>query len=80
MPEYQDVLSNACQLPINDRLRLIDALASSVPDDHPPHLSREWLAEISRRSDDIDAGTVQPETWSVIRDRLFAKHGIADAR
>ena len=79
MPEYQDILTSACQLPIDDRLRLIDDLASSVPDNHPPHLSPEWLAEIGRRSVEIDSGAVQTEAWSVIRDRLFVKHGIQDA-
>ncbi|MDC0935946.1 addiction module protein [Pirellulales bacterium] len=79
MPEYQDILANASQLPIDDRLRLIDELASSVPDDQPPHLSPEWLAEIARRSDEIDSGAVQTESWSVIRERLFAKHGVHDA-
>ncbi len=79
MTQYQDILANASQLPIEERLRLIDDLASSVPDEHPPHLSPEWLAEIDRRSNDIDAGTVKTESWSAIRERLFAKHGVSDA-
>jgi putative addiction module component (TIGR02574 family) len=79
MPEYQDILTNASQLSINDRLRLIDDLASSVPDDHPPRLSPEWLVEINRRSDELEAGTVKPESWTTIRERLFAKHGVRDA-
>lgn len=79
MSQYQDILSSASQLPIDDRLRLIDDLAASVPDDHPPHLSPEWLAEIDRRSNEIDAGTVVTESWSAIRERLFAKHGVHDA-
>ena len=79
MPEYQDILTNASQLPIGERLRLIDELASSVPDDHPPRLSPEWVTEINRRSDELDAGTVQTESWKTIRERLFAKHGISDA-
>ncbi len=78
MTEYQDILTHASQLPIDDRLRLIDDLASSVPDDHPPRLSPEWLAEISRRSDEIDAGTAKTESWAVIRERLFARHGVRD--
>jgi len=79
MSEYQDILAHASQLPVNDRLRLIDDLASSVPDDHPPRLSPEWLAEIDRRSNELDDGTVETESWSVIRERLFAKHGVRDA-
>ncbi|MDA0590703.1 MAG: addiction module protein [Planctomycetota bacterium] len=80
MPDYQNVLSDASQLSVDDRLRLIDDLAASVPDDRPPHLSAEWLTEITRRSDEIDAGAVVTESWSVIRDRLFAKHGVDDVR
>ena len=79
MTEYQDILAHASQLPVDERLRLIDDLASSVPDDRPPRLSPEWLAEINRRSDEIDAGTVSTESWSEIRTRLFAQHGVLDA-
>jgi putative addiction module component (TIGR02574 family) len=78
MPDYQNVFAEASRLSVDDRLRLIDELASSVPDNRPPHLSAEWLAEVSQRSDEIDAGTVVTESWSVIRDRLFAKHGVQD--
>ena len=80
MPDYQNVLAEASQLPIDERLRLIDDLASSVPDDQPPSLSPEWLAEVRRRSDEIDEGSVVTESWSDIRDRLFAKHGVRDVR
>jgi putative addiction module component (TIGR02574 family) len=66
------VLSTASKLSVDDRLRLIDDLASSVPDNQPPHLSEEWLTEIRRRSDEIDSGIVQSESWPVIRDRLLA--------
>ena len=79
MTEYQDILNHASQLPVDDRIRLIDALASSVPDDRPPSLSPEWIAEINRRSDEIDSGTVETESWNDIRHRLFRKHGVRDA-
>jgi putative addiction module component (TIGR02574 family) len=80
MPDYQNVLADASQLSMPDRLRLIDDLASTVPDNQPPHLPADWLAEVQRRSDEIDAASVVTESWSVIRDRLFATHGIRDAR
>jgi putative addiction module component (TIGR02574 family) len=63
----------------DDRLRLIDDLASSVPDNQPPALSTEWLAEISRRSDEIETGAVETESWAAIRARLFVRHGVCDA-
>ncbi|WP_153557643.1 addiction module protein [Roseimaritima sediminicola] len=79
MPDYQDILASASQLPVEERLRLIDDLASSVPDDQPPKLADEWLAEIKRRSDEVKSGVVQTESWSTIRERLFSNHGVQDA-
>jgi len=79
MTDFHSVLDAASQLPMADRLRLIDVLASSVPDDQPPSLSDAWLEEIERRSDDIDSDTVQTEAWADIRSRLFDKHGVEGA-
>ena len=79
MSNYESVLSAASQLPVDDRLRLIDELASSVPDDQPPKLSDEWRREIDRRSNEIDSGAVVTEAWVDIRARLFAKHGVDGA-
>ena len=79
MPEYESVLSAAAELSVDDRLRLIDDLAASVPDDRPPQLSEVWLSEIERRSAEIDSGKVTTEPWSEIRERLFRKHGIDNA-
>jgi putative addiction module component (TIGR02574 family) len=79
MPDFHAVLTDASQLSVDDRLRLIEALASSVPDDQPPPLSEDWKKEVRRRSEEIDAGTVATEEWSTIWDRLFAKHGIGNA-
>lgn len=79
MTEYESVLSAASQLPVVDRLRLIDDLASSVPDDQPPELSEVWLEEIEQRSSEINSGAVTVESWSDIRSRLFQKHGVDSA-
>ena len=78
MSQYESVLSAASELSIDDRLRLIDDLASSVPDDRPPELSELWLTEINRRSAEIDAETVATEPWHAVRERLFRRHGIRD--
>ena len=79
MSNYESILSAASQLPVGDRLRLIDELASSVPDDQPPQLSEAWLREIERRSDEIDSGAAVSEDWADVRARLFAKHGVDGA-
>ena len=79
MSEYHGILSAAFQLPVADRLKLIDDLAASVPDDQPPALSRAWLEEIERRSADIDTGAVQTDAWTDVKRRLFKKHGVDGA-
>jgi len=79
MSEYDSILSAASQLPVTDRLRLIDELASSVPDDQPPALSEAWLAEIERRSAEIDSNAIKTEPWPAVRERLFRKHGVNGA-
>lgn len=75
MSNYQTVFANASQLPLQEQLRLIDDLASLVPDNHPPSLSKQWLGEINRRSDEIATDKTQTEEWLVIRERLFRKYG-----
>lgn len=79
MSQYESVLAAASELPVPDRLRLIDDLASSVPDDQPPALSETWLAEIERRSAELDAGEAIAEPWPQVRHRLFREHGVHEA-
>ena len=76
MPDYESVLSAAAQLSVADRLRLIDELAASVRDDEPPSLSPEWLAELERRSAEIDSGKVSTVPWAIVRERLWKKVGL----
>jgi putative addiction module component (TIGR02574 family) len=79
MLDFDAIVSADSQLPVADRLRLIDQLAASVPDDQPPSLSEQWMAEIARRSKEIDSGAVTTEPWDSIRSRLFDKHGVEGA-
>ncbi len=73
MTQYESVLSAASQLSDDERLRLIDDLAASVPDDRPPSPSPEWLAEVERRSAEVDAGTVTLVPWESVRKELFGR-------
>lgn len=70
MNDYESVLYAAAQLSLSDRLRLIDELASSAPEDQPPHLSTEWVVEIERRVAELEAGTATVEDWSDVQKRL----------
>lgn len=73
MSDYTSLLSAASQLPIADRLRLIDELTETLPELHPEELSPEWKAEIERRAREIDDGTAQLEDWETVRARLFQR-------
>lgn len=79
MLDLDAIVLEASQLPVADRLQLIDRLAASVPDDQPPSLSEEWIAEIGRRSKEIDDGAVTTEAWDSVRGRLFHKYGVEGA-
>jgi putative addiction module component (TIGR02574 family) len=67
MSDYDTLLSDASQLPLDARIQLIEALWETVPEGALPSLSDEWLAEINRRSAEYDAGLVQPIPWEQIR-------------
>src|SRR4029077_3410131 len=58
MSDYDTLLSDASQLPLDARIQLIEALWDTVPEDALPPLSDEWLAEINQRSAEYDAGSV----------------------
>ncbi len=67
MPDFDTLLADASQLPLAGRLRLIDALWDTVPEESQPPLSSEWLTEIERRSAEYDAGQVPLVAWEEVR-------------
>ena len=77
MGTYDSVLSAATQLPAPDRLRLIDALWETVPAEADAPFTDEWLAEIERRMDDIEAGKDRTVPWSQVKADALARlrHG-----
>ena len=76
MTDYDSIFATASNMPVVDRLRLIDELAAGVPDDQPPMLSNAWLEEIAQRSAEIDAGTVATQPWPEVRKQLFSQAGV----
>jgi len=79
MTDFNSVLSAAQELPETDRLRLIDALWDTVPQEAEAPFSDEWAREIERRVAEIEAGAVETVPWSRIRDEALARirHGKA---
>ena len=67
MSGSQSLRNDDSQLPVGERVQLIEALWDTVPPDAMPPLSDEWLAEIERRSAEYDAGKVTPIPWEQVR-------------
>ena len=75
MTTFESVLSAATQLPEGERLRLIDALWDTVPEDTEVPLSAEWVAEIDRRVVEMERGTGNTSSWPEVRDAALARLG-----
>jgi putative addiction module component (TIGR02574 family) len=61
----------ALKVPLEERERLVAALAASLPSDFASNeIERAWLDEIGRRSDEIDAGTAETLGWSDVRAQI----------
>jgi putative addiction module component (TIGR02574 family) len=69
-PTVEQVIQAALALPVQERERVIDELViSCVPDKGPP-LDESWMAEIQRRSAELDAGLMTPIPWEEVKDGL----------
>ena len=66
---YDDVLRTACSLDEPERVRLVDDLLSTLSPAEAAPLDDAWLAEIDRRSAELDSGAVQTIPWSEVRRR-----------
>jgi putative addiction module component (TIGR02574 family) len=80
MNDFDSILSAAQNLPMAERLRLIDALWEGVPEDNDSPFSEAWKQEIERRVAELDAGTAQTTPWSQIRDGALARLGYDKSR
>jgi len=75
MSNYETLLADAAQLPVADRIQLIEALWITVPEESLPPLSDEWLAEIAKRSAEYDSGTVVTTSWEEVRAAALLRVG-----
>ena len=67
----KEILDAALALPPEERWRLVEELTASLPGDFASgEIERAWLAEIDRRSAEIDAGTAELLEWSEVRARI----------
>jgi putative addiction module component (TIGR02574 family) len=80
MIDFNSVLNDARRLSESERLRLIDALWESVPDDANFPLDEAWAAELERRVAEIQSGAVETVPWETIRAEALARIGHGDSR
>jgi putative addiction module component (TIGR02574 family) len=59
------IIHAALSLPEDERLQVVDAIVQSIGPQQP--LSAAWLAEIERRSQEIDDGTATMLTWKEVK-------------
>lgn len=67
----ESVLTAARKLSIEEQAAVIVALQSQQPSEIP--FSAEWIAEINRRSDELDRGKSKLIPWEATKRRLQAR-------
>jgi putative addiction module component (TIGR02574 family) len=67
-PGAEQVLQAALTLPEEERLELIDALLAADAE-RGRRLDDRWLAEVRRRSAELDARQATPIPWSEVKER-----------
>lgn len=78
MPDFDSVLSDAQNLPVQDQLRLVNALWGALPKDVAIPLHEDWSPEeLERRVSAIQSGTAQAIPWETVRADALARieHG-----
>jgi len=64
------VLADALRLDLDARAELATELLASLDGPADPDAEAEWAAEIPRRVDAIEAGTVKLEPWTAVKRRI----------
>lgn len=77
MSTYETLLAEAAQLPVADRIRLMEGIWDSLPGDALPPLSDEWVTEIQRRSAEYDAGAAETVSWEQVKAEALRRVGLA---
>jgi putative addiction module component (TIGR02574 family) len=70
---YEEVLRTAQSLPETERVRLVEELLGTFGPAEATPLDDIWLAEIDRRSAEIESGVVQTIPWSEVRQKARAR-------
>jgi putative addiction module component (TIGR02574 family) len=73
---YEQVLQAAVGLGDSERVNLIDSLIQTLADADAVPLDDTWLAEIDRRSNEIDEGKVELIPWEEVKRRARQRVGL----
>ena len=76
MTTCESVLTAACQMSVDERLRLLDEIAATLPEDFPIRSDDELRSIVSRRSAEALAGTAVTEDWHDIQRQAFDELGV----
>lgn len=69
-PGTEQLLHSILALPKDERLQLVEALLTECDPDGAPPFDDAWLAEVQRRSAQIDAGTAALTPWAEVKRRV----------
>lgn len=72
-PSTEQLLASALALPESERLELAQALLAASEPPAPEPTGDAWLAELQRRSDQIDAGEAALIPWEEVKQRVRAR-------
>jgi putative addiction module component (TIGR02574 family) len=72
-PTAEQLLTSALALPESERLELAEALLAVSEPPAPETTGDAWLAELQRRSAEIDAGEAALTPWPEVRRRVRAR-------
>lgn len=78
MPNADDLIATAMQLPLSQRVALANAMLNSIDSDADSERTQDeidaaWDTEIGRRIDDIDSGRVKTVPSSEVWKRIGGK-------
>jgi putative addiction module component (TIGR02574 family) len=72
-PTAEQLLRSALNLPESERLELAEALWAASEPSPPEPTGDAWLAELHRRSAEIDAGAAALTPWPEVKRRVRAR-------
>ncbi len=71
----EELLRQALQLEPKARAELAALIIESVPTESPQEVDAAWEAEIRRRMQELEAGSVETIPWEEVREKLIRSEG-----